>query len=49
MLPFNDAKKGQKGGSNSKKNIECYNCKKKGHYSSDCWAPGGGKEGQGPN
>ena len=31
-----------------KKNVECFNCKKRGHYKSDCWAPGGGKEGQGP-
>ena len=30
-----------------KKNVECFNCKKKGHYKADCWAPGGGKEGQG--
>ena len=28
-------------------NIECYNCHKKGHYKSKCWAKGGGKEGQG--
>jgi hypothetical protein len=45
----NDAEKGRKGGSSSKKNVECHNCKKKGHYKSDCWAKGGGKEGQGPN
>jgi transposase InsO family protein len=48
----NDSAKGQKGGSNSnskKKNVECHNCHKKGHYKSECWAPGGGKEGQGPN
>ena len=32
-----------------KKNVKCYNCKKKGHYKTECWAPGGGKEGQGPN
>ena len=30
------------------KDKECYNCKKKGHISADCWAKGGGKEGQGP-
>ena len=39
----------EKGGSNSKKkNVECHNCHKKGHYKSECWAPGGGKEGKGP-
>jgi hypothetical protein len=32
----------------SKKDIECFNCKKRGHMKSDCWAKGGGKEGQGP-
>jgi len=31
-----------------KHNIECYNCKKKGHIKANCWAKGGGKEGQGP-
>src|SRR5882757_3808003 len=30
------------------KDKECYNCKKKGHFALDCWAKGGGKEGQGP-
>ena len=42
-LSAND--KGRKG---KKKNVECFNCKKRGHHKSDCWAPGGGKEGQGP-
>lgn len=42
-LSANDKGKGK-----SKKNIECFNCKKRGHYKSECWAPGGGKEGQGP-
>jgi gag-polypeptide of LTR copia-type/Zinc knuckle len=26
----------------------CYNCNKKGHVKRNCWAKGGGKEGQGP-
>ena len=29
-----------------KRNVECYNCHNFGHYKSDCWAKGGGKEGQ---
>jgi hypothetical protein len=29
--------------------ITCFNCECKGHYKTDCWRPGGGKEGQGPN
>lgn len=28
--------------------MECYNCGKKGHMKADCWAKGGGKEGQKP-
>ena len=32
----------------SDKDIECFNCHKKGHRKADCWAKGGGKEGQGP-
>ena len=32
----------------SEKDIECFNCRKKGHKKADCWAKGGGKEGQGP-
>ena len=32
----------------AKKDIECFNCKKRGHMKADCWAKGGGKEGQGP-
>ena len=27
----------------------CANCDKSSHTKEDCWAPGGGKEGQGPN
>jgi hypothetical protein len=34
-------------GGNSK-DKDCYNCNKKGHIKSECWAKGGGKEGQGP-
>jgi hypothetical protein len=30
------------------KNITCYNCNKTGHFKLDCWAGGGGKEGQRP-
>ena len=39
-----------RGGRNLKSNrdIECFNCHKKGHKKPDCWAKGGGKEGQGP-
>src|SRR5277367_589203 len=47
----NDSGKGRKGGSSSKKDkdVACFNCHKKGHKKPDCWAPGGGKAGQGPN
>ena len=38
----------ERGRKGKKKNVECFNCKNRGHYKSDCWAPGGGKEGQGP-
>ena len=31
-----------------KRDVECFNCKKKGHVRANCWAKGGGKEGQGP-
>ncbi|KAJ7926293.1 hypothetical protein B0H13DRAFT_1599687, partial [Mycena leptocephala] len=28
--------------------VRCGNCKRRGHKDDDCWAPGGGKEGQAP-
>jgi hypothetical protein len=37
-----------RGGSKSQSDVECFNCKKKGHFKSDCWAEGRGKAGQGP-
>ena len=44
----NDAASGSgKGKKFGRSRVECYNCKKRGHYKSECWAPGGGKEGQG--
>ena len=30
----------------AKKDVECFNCHKKGHFSCDCRGPGGAKEGQ---
>src|SRR5712672_1931219 len=33
---------------NAKPQMECFNCKKCGHIKANCWAKGGGKEGQGP-
>ena len=51
-------KKGGKGKQKKKKDgtkektdeseITCYNCNKPGHKQFECWAKGGGKEGQGP-
>ena len=32
----------------SKKDMECFNCRKKGHYARDCHGPRGEKEGQQP-
>ena len=31
-----------------KKDVECFNCHKKGHTKAECWAAGGGNEGGGP-
>ena len=44
----NGSRKTWKGGKGSKRDVECFNCHKKGHVKADCWAKGGGKEGQGP-
>ena len=30
----------------SNKNVECYDCGKKGHMKADCWENGSEKEGQ---
>jgi transposase InsO family protein len=35
-------------GKSNLKRGKCHNCGKKGHFKQDCWAPGGGKAGQGP-
>ena len=35
-------------GSTSKKKLVCTNCNKPRHSKENCWAKGGGKEGQGP-
>ena len=35
-------------GSDKEQEEECENCHKPGHCKKDCWAKGGGKEGQGP-
>ena len=37
-----------KAGKKPNKDVECFNCHKKGHKKANCWAKGGGKEGQGP-
>ena len=37
----------ERGGKGGRKDKECHNCKKHGHFKADCWAKGGGKEGQG--
>jgi transposase InsO family protein len=47
-----DSRSGKAGhhnkGHNTKSGVKCNNCAKPGHKAADCWAPGGGKEGQGP-
>ena len=40
--------RGKSGDDNPNRDKECFNCHKKGHVKGDCWAKGGGKEGQGP-
>ena len=40
--------RGGRAGKQTNKDIECFNCHKKGHKKPDFWAKGGGKEGQGP-
>lgn len=39
---------GGRDGKKQDKDLECFNCHKKGHKKADCWTKGGGKEGQGP-
>jgi hypothetical protein len=43
----NSSGHGQHGNKHSS-TVECYNCHKKGHIKAECWAKGGGKEGQDP-
>jgi hypothetical protein len=45
---FAGENKGGKAGKRSDKDVKCYNCHRKGYKKADCWAKGGGKEGQGP-
>ena len=45
---FYAGERSRNGGKGAKSSLECFNCHKKGHKKSDCWAKGGGKEGQGP-
>jgi hypothetical protein len=42
------AEKGKERQKKGKSQKKCHNCGKPGHFKADCWAPGGGKEGQGP-
>ena len=50
MLYAGGNERDQKGkfGKKSDKEIECFNCQKKGHRKADCWSKRGGKKGQGP-
>jgi hypothetical protein len=45
-------RKGKKGDDKKdekkKRDVECFNCHKKGHMKAECWAKGGGNEGGGP-
>jgi hypothetical protein len=43
-----DRGKGKEKALNADSEITCHNCGKTGHKKADCWAKGGGKEGQGP-
>ena len=47
VLKVNTPGKKPKGGPSATKG-KCRNYGKKGHYEKDCWAKGGGKEGQAP-
>ena len=40
--------KGDNKALNANSGVMCHNCKKTRHKKADCWAKGGGKEGQGP-
>jgi len=48
-LHTSDACNKPKKGTSSKRDIECFNCRKKGHFAHDCRGPGGAKEGQHPS
>ena len=43
-----DGGKGKEKALNADSEVTCHNCGKTGHKKPDCWAKGGGKEGQGP-
>ena len=45
----NSKLKGGDSGKAKKQKPKCFNCNKLGHKLRDCFAPGGGKEGQGPH